>query len=210
MPRVAIILGVLGAAALVAWRFPLFYIVPLEQAAASRRAEAFDARAYALKFWETRLAPEFESANDAAEVVAALRSDSEEARRQFGRHVGMSRSSLLFVRGRGTIVSVDNRAVGVTLTADSAEPDIVLVTGRIVGNAVRDATGLLSAGDYANSQHFNDLARELNLLVEAGPVKLLQAGAKPGGAVQFVGCASLAGGRMAWPIKVIPLDVTIE
>jgi predicted lipoprotein len=210
MPRIAFVIGVFAAAALVAWRFPLFYIVPLEQAAARRQAETFDAQAYALKFWETRLAPELESANDAAEVVAALRSDSEDARRHFGRQVGMSRSSLLFLRGRGTIVSVDNRAVGVALTADSAEPEIVLVTGRIVGNAVRDATGLLSAGDYANSQHFNDLAGELNLLVEAGPVKLLQAAAEIGGAVQFVGCASLAGGRVAWPIKMIPLDVTIE
>jgi predicted lipoprotein len=210
MTRLFVALGTFAAAALLFWQFPLFHIVSLEEFEAARTAESFDAREYAKDFWVKKLVPHFAEAVDAAEVVAALRRDPQQARREFGRTVGLSRSTLLIVRGQGTITSVDRRTVGVALVDGATEPDVALVVGPVVGNAVRDASGLLSTGDFADSQHFNELATELNRLAEEGPVTDLRSSAEVGRTVEFVACGEIVGGRIRWPLKLIPVSATVE
>lgn len=210
MLRIAVITGLLAAAALLFWTFPLFHVVPLEQAEASRAAEAFNAPESAQALWTEKLEPHFDAAADAAEVVAALRRDPQQARREFGRTVGLSRSTLLFVRGHGTVASIDGRLAAIALADGDEEADVALVVGPVTGNAVRDAPGLVASGDFANSQHFNDLARELNLLAERGPVAKLRNSAKVGRTVTFVACGEIAGDEVRWPLKLVPVAVAIE
>ncbi len=97
--------------------------------------------------------------DDAATVLAALRANPQEAREKFGRRVGVSRTTYYFLRGAGDVLNVDDKGVTVALSADEPSPDVLLATGRIFDNTVRDATGLLTSSDFPNSQHFNDLAR---------------------------------------------------
>jgi predicted lipoprotein len=87
---------------------------------------------------------------------------------------------------------------------------VALVVGPVVGNAVRDASGLLSTGDFADSQHFNELATELNRLAEEGPVTDLRSSAEVGRTVEFVACGEIVGGRIRWPLKLIPVSATVE
>jgi predicted lipoprotein len=210
MNRLALILALTALAAGAVWRFPLFRVVPLEQINDARRAAAFDAPTFAKEFWTTRLPTVFDQASDAATVVAALRDDLAQAREKYGRQVGVSRTAYYVLRGSGTIASVDKQGVRVSLAGNAPSPEILLVTGPVFGNAVRDATGLLPTRDFPNSQHFNELASELNRLAEQGPIRVLKERAKPGAAVTFIGCSAVTTAADIAPLKIIPVDVTIE
>src|SRR5690606_31910053 len=112
------------------------------------------------------LVPTFEQANDATEVLAMIKADPESARKTFGKSVGIGRVYFYFFRGEGTIVNVEKSGVTVNLIAPADEADVVIKTGLIFGNAVREATGQLRASDYANSQDYNDISKELNHIIQ--------------------------------------------
>lgn len=209
MKRYFAILGVLVAAGMLFWRFPLFHVVAQGEAAA-RQAPQFNAAEFVQTFWTERLVPSLGEAADAASVLAALRDTPDEARQKFGRSAGLGRAVLFIVRGQGAVVTNDASGVGVALREGERAPEVVLQTGVISGNTVRDATGLLSAGDYPSSQQFNEISTELNKIVETSVIPELKS-AEVGRRIAFVGCArvvNLPGD--ARPLKLIPLEVRLE
>jgi predicted lipoprotein len=212
MQRLLVTFGLLIAVGVLFWFFPLFHVVAVGQAGAGAdRSDEFDAGTVVQGFWTERLTPAFDQAADAVTVLENLRKDPEAARRQLGRSAGLGRASLFFVRGSGTIVSVDDRGIGVTLSKDATVPDIVLQTGVVSGNSVRDATGLLSASDYPNSQQFNAISNELNRLVETSVIPSAKENAQVGQQIEFVGCARVLNlPADAAPLKLIPLEVRVE
>src|SRR4029079_6421427 len=95
------------------WCFPLFHVVRLEQLHASQQESAFNAADFAKSFWSERLTPSLTQAADAATFLADFRASPETARAKFGRKVGVSRTRLVVLRGKGTIVTIDKKGVGV-------------------------------------------------------------------------------------------------
>jgi predicted lipoprotein len=210
MKRVLITVGLLLAAGVLFWRFPLFHVVAAGQASASRSAE-FSAAEFVTTFWSERLVPSFAGAADASTVLAAIRTAPDDARQRFGRSAGLGRATLYYVRGSGSVVANDERGVGVALGKNAERSEILLQTGLVSGNTVRDATGLLAASDYPNSQHFNDISTQLNRMVETSVISRLKHTASVGRRVEFVGCARVLNlPSDAEPLKVIPLEVRLE
>ena len=123
MHRALVIAGALVAAGVLTWFFPLFHVVSREFAdRPSKQPPSFSAADYVKEFWTAKLTPAFGEAADAAAVLAALRENPEQARTEFGRTVGLGRSTLYFVSRQGTIVSVDKKAVGVSLRIGDEGP----------------------------------------------------------------------------------------
>ena len=80
--------------------------------------------------------------------------------------------------------------------------------GFVFGNAVRDATGLITASSYPNAQEFNDISAALNSMVEANVLPQLQQIAKVGDRIQFVGCAEVGDEDTDLkPLKLVPVMV---
>ncbi len=205
MNRILIALGIVLALAGITWRYPLFHVLPLKEVEAKRKADVFDADKFAAEFWEKRLTPALDSAADAAAVLKGLSTDADAARKEFGRSVGMSRSTFFFVRGSGAIVVVERSRVGVAL--DGGEnTQLWLVTGPVHGNAVRDSTGLIQTDDFPDSQDFNALAAGLNRIVKNEVLPPLRDDAKVGDKLQFVACAEVPGGTVRQPLKFIPVQ----
>lgn len=211
MKRVAVTFAALVALAGISWFFPLFHVVPLRQVAEQRQQETFNATNFVQEFWSERLMTSLDKAADAATVLAALKRDSKQAREKFGRSVGLSDSVHFFLRGHGKIVSVSGKGVGVSLQDSSGDADVLLPTGLLFGNTVRDATGLLDASAYPNSQDFNDISSELNRIIETQIFPPLKERAAVGKQIEFVGCAEISEDEGDWkPLKIIPVSVKIE
>jgi predicted lipoprotein len=210
MSRTAIIIGIVLLGAALLWRYPLFHVVPLQQSTAPQQASTFNARDFAKDYWQNRLVPRLTEAHDAAAVLAALDANAQQARTKFGRTVGLGRSSYFLIRGEGAIVSIEKNRIGVALSDDARDPDLLITTGPVFGNAVRDAPTLLAAGDFTHSQHFNELAAELNLLVENRVGKPLAKQAQLDRKIRFVGCVELLGEKPTKPLKLIPLTAAVE
>ncbi len=200
-------IALLGAAGLF-WMMPLFHVVPLKQAEAARAQGIFNAADYAARFWSERLTPALSKATDAQTVLDALAKDSKSAATNYGRTVGVGDMVYFFMRGTGTVVSVEAKGVGVSLRGAGAEADLLIKTGLLFGNTVRDATGLLNASEFPNSHDFNDISIELNRIVESRVIPQLKTNAVVGRTIRFAVCAEVpeddAGGR---PLKVVPVHV---
>ena len=88
-------------------------------------------------------------------------------------------------------MTIDKKGVGVALQGEAKEPDIVLQTGLLFGNTVRDATGLLDASNFPDSRQFNEISTELNRIVEARVIPILKEKAAVGRQIDFAGCAEI-------------------
>jgi len=207
MKRTVVTVLSLAVVAALLWLFPLVRIVRL---ADEKPSDSFDAAKFAKEFWTEKLMPALTNAGDAATVLSAIRENSASAGQQYGRKVGISRSHFYFIRGTGKIVSIEPQGIGLSL-GDADEAEIVLQTGLLFGNAVRDATGLTSASNFPNSQAFNDVSTELNHLVETQVLPSLKQQAQIGRRMRFVGCGEVHDDTTELaPLKLVPLEVHFE
>jgi predicted lipoprotein len=209
--RRLIIWGAVAAAlAVLLYFLPLFQVVPLDQTDERTVDASFDPVAFVDRFWTDRLILGTVRAVDAAELVATVARDRELAQRTFGRSVGLGSVYYYFVKGAGSIVSVEKNSVGLSLHDGQPEVHILLATGNIFGNAVRDGTGLLNVNDFANSQDFNAVSSEINRRIEERVLRSLRQRAAIGARVRFVGCVEIVDEETDLrPLRIVPFIVEL-
>ncbi len=194
----------------ICWAFPLFHVVPLERAVKERAAAAFNPTEFAEKFWSERLLKSTDKAVKAEELLPAIKADAAGARKKFARTVGVSESYTYFVSGRGRVLAVSGDEISLAITAGATEVEVILQTGLLFGNAVRDGTGLLNVNDFPNSQDFNAISEALNQIIEKRVQPNLRERAKPGATVRFVGCVEVNDDSDLKPLKVVPIMAVLE
>jgi predicted lipoprotein len=195
-----------GIAAVVFYFLPLFRVLPLESARQRASGAAFNAEFFVETFWHQRLLEADASAVDAARLIQALRDDPEGASR-LGRRLGLSRTSCFFVSGTGEILSVASDAVTIGLEGDPADASVIIETGPVFGNAIRDGSGLLDVSAFPNSQDFNAISTALNRRVEADVLPALRAQARVGARLRFLGCAEVEDLAGAVPLRIVPIRI---
>jgi predicted lipoprotein len=182
-----IVAGVVFAGLLVA--FPPFRIVTKRAGDAppantSTGVAAFDAVAFAEKFWRDQLAPAATRAPGAPILLADLRRDPAAAAKTHAHRVGLGNAAFYFVRGTGRVTAVERSRLLIEIDGFV----VALRTGPVFGNIVRDGCGLLDVNQVPGLAEFNALSAELNRLVEARvqpPLKTVAVGAT----ITFAGCA---------------------
>jgi len=211
MSRVVLLpCGVLVLAVLF-WFWPLFHIVRLDELKPTKPDSEFDAVTFANDFWKERLIPALSDAVDAGILLRAFQENPQAAHDNFGRKVGVGRTRYYLLKGVGTVIATDNHSVSLTLDENGEAVDVVLHTGMLFGNTVRDATGLLDAGDFTHSRDFNDISTELNRIVEQHVIPALKEQATLGAKLHFYGCAELADNSITpRPLTIIPLKISPE
>jgi len=206
-PGLVIILLVAGWCLL----FPPFHLVRLQAARDAGGQLAFNAPVFVQQFWTNQLLKSLDRAADAHAVLTALAQDAPGAKRRYGQTLGLSSSTCFFLQGVGTVVSVEAPGVGVALNGPDHPAEVLLQTGLIFGNTVRDATGLLDVNGFPNSQDFNAISAELNHCVETQVIPGLKANAALGRRVRFVGCSEIAADAPCpKPLKLVPIHAVIE
>ena len=106
---------------------------------------------------------------------------------------------------------VSGGEVSLAVTTGATNAEILLQTGLVFGNAVRDGTGLLNVNYYPNSQDFNDISAELNKIIEVRVLPRLREGATVGATIHFAGCAEVADESSDLkPLKLVPIQAEIE
>ncbi len=202
---------VVAALAGLCWAFPLFHVVPLKQAAEQKGAGGFSAAQFVEKFWSETLLKSLDKAVNAEVLLPAIQSDPAAARKAFARSLGLSESYTYFVAGRGRVLMAADDEIALAIAPGTTNAEIVLLTGLVFGNTVRDGTGLLNVNDYPNSQDFNDISAELNKRIETRVLPKLRQGAKVSATIRFVGCAEVADESTdLHPLKLIPIQAELE
>ncbi len=163
---------------------------------------------YAEEFWNARLPGAFGTAVDSEELFAAVDRDAGQARRKFGRQVGIGGACFLFIRGTGRVEEAATDYC--TLKIGEGPRRVRIRTGVVVGNTVRDSTGLVDVNQFANSQDFNNVSAELNRRVEANVIAPARERLRVGARVRFVGCAQVSGDGDFDALRLVPVHLDIE
>jgi len=164
----------------------------LEDRRLKQRAEQFDAAEYARDLWDRRLSTVLDQAGDAGILLHLFNTDMTAAIAQ-GRTLGESRVHAYLLKGRGTVVSLSDKGLALSVTEPAGQPEILIVTGAFVsGNAVRDASGLVNVSDFSESMKFNRISFEINrILVQEVIGPFMADPPTIGRAVRFVGAAEV-------------------
>lgn len=191
--------------------FPLFHIIPLKRAEAEKAAATFDATKFANDFWSGKLLTSFDRATDAKELFAAIHNDPAAASKKYAHSLSLGGGYFYYLRGEGRVLATNADGVSLSISPGTTNVDIVLETGLIFGNAIRDGTGLLNASDYSNLEDFNNISAGLNKLVETRVLPDLRTHAYIGATVKFVGCAEVDDESTDLnPLQVVPLQAQVE
>jgi predicted lipoprotein len=169
-PAIFLILGALVVLLLV-WK-PPFAVRPLHPATAnasgSASAVATDPGAAAVdKIWASKVVPAFLNQSvPAAELLAALARNSDEAGAKYGRREANNPFNYL-IKGTGQVTAVNTESRAGTLTVIPADAPngqaVQLQIGPVVlGTAVRDATGLVSFNQFVNQLDYAAASKEMN------------------------------------------------
>jgi hypothetical protein len=193
--RVIIWCGVAIGAAVLWCFFPPFRIKRIGDALSPRPASVstsapVNVAHYAEELWNDRLPGAFGNAVDIEELFAAVDRDAGQARSKFGRQVGLGGACFLFIRGTGQVEEA--AADCCTLKIGEGPRRVRIRTGAVVGNTVRDSTGLVDVNQFAN--------------VIAPARERLRVGAR----VRFVGCAAVSSNGDFDSLIVIPVQLDIE
>jgi predicted lipoprotein len=159
-----------------------------------------DATSYVAGTWDSRVLPE-----------AASHAQPLEPRTVPVRPEGRA---AVFVRGAGTVMTVDTRSrVGlavIDLDPSDDHPDVVLQIGPVIrGTAVRDALSFISFSDFASQIEFAEVASALNAHVLTSVVAGIDLGTLERRRIVFTGATSAApaaGGLL----EVVPVSVKVH
>lgn len=198
--------GWLVAAGLLLALFPPFHIRPLSAVNATQAAPgALDVPAFAVRFWNEKLLSPGVPPVEARPLVATLVRNPQLAAQKYGRRAGIGGKTFFLVSGAGHIASVDQLGAWVDV-GEAQTPRIVLVTGPVFGNALRDATGLLNLSDY-RSVDFNALSTELDHLAETRAQPALHHLAT-GASISFLAAGEIDDASGAVPVlRLAPIHI---
>jgi len=200
--------GWITAAAVLLALFPPFHIRPHDAVSENEGAGALDVPAVAERFWNEKLLSPGVRPLDVRPLVAALVQDPARAAEKYGRQAGVGGKTFFLASGIGHIASVDHR--GAWIDVDGSEsPRILLLTGPVFGNALRDVTGLLSLSDY-RSADFEALSTALDRLAETRAQPALRAlGA--GASISFLAAGEIDDASQALPVfRLAPIRVEVH
>jgi predicted lipoprotein len=194
-----------GAVAAGLWFLPLFRVVPLQTARDAAAAAGFDAEAFVEKLWREELLKPGLRVVDASKLLQLLREKNADAA-HLGRRLGLSRTTCYLIAGTGRVVSVTNDSVSIALDGDVA-PGVVIETGPVFGNTIRDGSGLVDVSAFPNSRDFNAISIALNRRVEEQILPQLRLKAVGGAHLRFVGAAEVDDPASALPLRVVPIRI---
>lgn len=184
---------------------PLFHIVPLEVAREKSAAAAFDAAAFVEKFWNDQLVNGTVQAVDAGELLDAFGKNRSGAATRYGHRLGLSGNASYFVSGNGRITAVEKRSIEIALEQGGK---VVIDTGPVFGNAIRDGSGLLDVSGFPNSQDFNAVSIEINRRVEERVFPLLKENAAVGVKIEFRGGVDISDSQSEIsPLNLVPVVI---
>ncbi|GFE87749.1 DUF2291 family protein [Steroidobacter agaridevorans] len=187
------------------WVLPPFHVRTLDAPAASVARDSGPSQSpahSARELWKQMLGTQ-ERAVPLSTLLAAFERDPGAAEQEYGRRIGHGGPAFFFVTGSGRVLESTRKGVVLEIAEHSTR--VLLVTGPVFGNSLRDSTSLVQIGDFDSFQ-FNALSAELNLLSEREVQPRIAALNRPGEVLNFTGGARFA--RRGGALEVVAIDVS--
>lgn len=186
------------------------YFKKLDEVKAASSDEQFDAASYAHKFWNNQLIPGLNKAIEISKLLALLKTETEKAFNEYSNALGIGNIRFFLIEGQGEIIAIRENDVSVLVKGDTSQHVIKIATEYIFGNAVRDASGLISINEFDNTMDFNNVSAEINEIIRTEVLPPFKASVKKGSVVQFTGAIELNKEHVNLEdMEVIPVQLKI-
>jgi len=169
------------------------YFKSLEDVKGQRQRETFNAAQYARDFWDNQLPNVLDKAVDAKELIELFNTNMNEAIRRYGKAPGVSRIYAYLIKGNGTIVTVAEDFLEVSIKEPQTNPEIKIMSGFFIpGNAIRDASGQIDISKFSDTMKFNEISSEINKIVVKEVIRpFLDKKPKVGNTIRFFGATQV-------------------
>lgn len=187
------------------------YFERLDEVRQAQEQKAFDPAEFAKDFWNNKLRRNLDRATDAQTLLDAFGADTEQANKKYGRRLGLAGSYYHMLAGRGRVVSISEAGVLISIRAPESEPEILIITRDVYGNAIRDASGLINVSDFPNSRDFNNISQQINKIVMNEVLPAFCQDVKEAATVRFVGAAEIKQDEgLIRPLPIVPILLEIQ
>ena len=183
----------------------------LDEAQKNRQQAEFNPQRYAEEFWRNKLLRSLDRAVDVKILFNAIAVDKNQAKRQYGRTVGIGDVYYYFVSGEGVVVEKTETNLLIDTAGTGPQGNIAIPIEFIFGNAIRNGSGLIDVNDFPNSQDFNNISAEINRIVTAKVIAPVIERIEKGKTVGFVGCAEIMDEETDLnPMTVVPVELEVR
>jgi predicted lipoprotein len=201
--RLLVALGIAGV--LVAMVLDTTFLDPTEQAAAV--TPVFSAAAYVDEQFPATADAVTAAAVELPELAAAVDEDPVAAGAAYGVDSGSGKFTVP-VAAEGTVAEVDDRFVLLAVEGMPEGADVrIPLTTSLNGAPIRDATGDVSFGDFANQTDYQAVANEYKRKVLDDVIGPLDLDALPGSTVRVVGAWVTGGPENTYIIQPVSIEV---
>ena len=183
------------------------YFKPLHEVKASADEKKFNVIAFSKDLMDHKMASV--PAINIDDFFNRLKNDFDQLMEEQGRQLGVSDQRYFMVEGKGLIITVEEENMLIQV-GEEEEQELRIATDFIFGNTLRDASGLVSISDYANTMDFNNISVEMNKLVKQNVILPILDQIKLGSEVIFKGATQI---NIKEPslkdLRVIPVQLKI-
>jgi predicted lipoprotein len=176
-------------------------------AAAKGQPAAFNATNYAKQKWPDLVQRISGKAVNVATLAAAVDANLPAAGKQYGQDLGAG-SYAFAVKATGNVATVDDNFMTVAVLGMPANDVVRIPLGMALsGSPIRDATGTIHYGDFANQTDYQDVANALKTQVQQEVLAKITPASLKGKQVTVVGAFASGGPPNSYLIDPVKIEV---
>ncbi|PWK27539.1 putative lipoprotein DUF2291 [Arcicella aurantiaca] len=199
-----ILKNILGIIVLGVVAYNSVYFKKLDEVKKGNGKNTLDAKAYANSFYQDKILPNSNKAIAINELTEKLKSNPEETFKQFAHSLGIGNIRYFLIKATGNVTKINENTIDIEV---DGKPYSV-ATEFIFGNAVRDASGIITMTTFDNTMDFNNVSSELNEIIRNKVVPNLKKKATLGSQISLVGAVELNQKHLKLnEIEVIPVSL---
>jgi predicted lipoprotein len=183
------------------------YFKKLDEVKKGDSKNTLDAKAYANSFYQEKILKSTDKSIEINELTEKLKTNPDETFKQFAHSLGIGNIRYFLVKATGKVTKINENTIDIQV---DGKPYSV-ATEFIFGNAVRDASGIITMTTFDNTMDFNNVSSELNEIIRNKVVPELKKKATLGSQISLIGAIELNQKHLKLnEIEIIPIVLSNE
>lgn len=165
------------------------YFKKLSEVQAGTSKGKVNTTAYSRTFWNKKLPSSLNKAVAVHELINLLETDPQKAFTSYGKALGIGDLKCFLIKGEGTVKQINENDI--VVQTGPANRTVEIETEYVYGNAVRDASGLISMNEFDNTSDFNEVSAGINKIIREEVLPDFKKTVKRGDRIGFTGATEL-------------------
>jgi predicted lipoprotein len=184
------------------------YIKKLSDVQAGNKKK-FDVQSFTEKLWNEQLPAKLDSAIDITTLKTAIETNADVAFAEHTHALALGNYRYALIKALAKVNAINENDVQVTI--QSATPfAAALATEYVYGNAVRDASNLVSLKEFPNTTDLNSISENIDKIIRQQVIPSFKKNLKQGNTIEVTGAIELNKEHIHFDsIEIIPVRVKI-